>query len=215
MTARLEPIIIGALLPGDVDRCAELDAPVFAGDDPWSATVFARDAGIACLDATGFTGASIYEVRNIAVDPSHRGQGIGRRLLEELLQFAAGGAADHSPLIASVAANGHMAPDLHFDVHSWPANLFHDEGVQVAQRTAKHGLSGLLDVPLHPRQVAGRFGCDVLVKFPSHVRVIGRELDVVIPPDLLSANIVKILAHAHRYDVSQSSARHSPIPAHV
>jgi ribosomal-protein-alanine N-acetyltransferase len=112
MTPRRQPVTIGALLPADVDRCAELDALAFAGDDPWSATVFAREmasensyfvgarnggtligyAGIACLGATGFTGASFYEVRNIAVDPAHHGHGIGRRLLDELLQFAAGGA---------------------------------------------------------------------------------------------------------------------------
>lgn len=112
MTDPQEPVVFDALLPSDVGRCAELDALVFAGDEPWSATVFARElagkdsyfvgartdgtligyAGIACLGATGFSGTSFYEVRNIAVDPAHQGQGIGRRLLDELLKFAAGGA---------------------------------------------------------------------------------------------------------------------------
>ena len=91
-----------------------------------------------------------------------------------------------------------MAPDFHFDVGPGPANLLHGEGVEITQRTAEHGLSGLLDVPLHPRLVARGFSCPILVKFPYHVRVVGRELDVVIPPDLLSGNDVKILGRSHR-----------------
>lgn len=111
MTAQLEPVVIGALVPADVDRCAELDALLFAGDQPWSAAVFGRElaskdshfvgartagkligyAGIARLGYTSFTGVFFYEVRNIGVDPAHQGQGVGRRLLDELLKFAAGG----------------------------------------------------------------------------------------------------------------------------
>ena len=111
MTAHLEPVAIGALMPADVDRCAHLDAQLFGGDDPWSAAVFERElaskhnyflgarstgtligyAGIARLGFTSFTGVFFYEVRNIGVDPAHQGRGIGRRLLDELLKFAAGG----------------------------------------------------------------------------------------------------------------------------
>lgn len=106
-----DPLVIGALLPADVGRCAELDAVLFAGDEPWSAAVFERElaskdgyfvsarragtligyGGIARLGSTGFTGVAFYEVRNIGVDPAHQGQGIGRRLLDELLKFAAAG----------------------------------------------------------------------------------------------------------------------------
>ncbi|MDP7733440.1 ribosomal protein S18-alanine N-acetyltransferase [Mycobacterium paragordonae] len=112
MTDPQEPVVFGALLPSDVGRCAELDAVLFAGDEPWSAAVFERElantdgyfvsartagaligyGGIARLGSTGFSGVSFYEVRHIAVDPAHQGQGIGRRLLDELLKFAAGGA---------------------------------------------------------------------------------------------------------------------------
>jgi ribosomal-protein-alanine N-acetyltransferase len=112
MTEPVEPVVIGALLPADVGRCTELDAVLFAGDEPWSTAVFARElastdsffvsartagtligyGGIARLGSTGFTGVSFYEVRNIGVDPAHQGHGIGRRLLDELLKFAAGGA---------------------------------------------------------------------------------------------------------------------------
>ncbi|WP_156685780.1 ribosomal protein S18-alanine N-acetyltransferase [Mycobacterium sp. Marseille-P9652] len=111
MTTPPEPVLLGPLLPADVDRCAELDALLFAGDTPWSAAVFARElagkdnhfvgarragtligyAGIARLGSTGFTGVAFYEVRNIGVDPAYQGHGVGRRLLNELLTFAAGG----------------------------------------------------------------------------------------------------------------------------
>jgi ribosomal-protein-alanine N-acetyltransferase len=111
MTAHLEPVVIGALTPADADRCAHLDAHLFDGDDPWSATVFecelaSKDnyflaartagtligyAGIARMGFTNFTRVFFYEVRNIGVDPAHQGRGIGRRLLDELLKFAVGG----------------------------------------------------------------------------------------------------------------------------
>lgn len=112
MTEPLDSVVIGALLPADVGRCAELDAILFAGENPWSAAVFARElankdgyfvsarragtligyGGIVRLGSTGFTGVSFYEVRNIGVDPAHQGHGVGRKLLNELLEFAAGGA---------------------------------------------------------------------------------------------------------------------------
>ncbi|OBI88136.1 ribosomal protein S18-alanine N-acetyltransferase [Mycobacterium asiaticum] len=111
MAEPVEPVVIGALLPSDVSRCAELDAVLFARDEPWSAAIFERElantdgyyvsartagtligyGGIVRLGSTGFTGVSFYEVRNIGVDPAHQGHGIGRRLLNELLEFAAGG----------------------------------------------------------------------------------------------------------------------------
>jgi [ribosomal protein S18]-alanine N-acetyltransferase len=111
MTTHREPVTIGALLPADVDRCAQLDALLFTGDQPWSAAVFERElaskdshfvgartagtligyAGIARLGFTSFTRMFFYEVRNIGVDPAHQGRGIGRQLLDELLKFAEGG----------------------------------------------------------------------------------------------------------------------------
>ena len=35
-----------ARMPTDVDRCAELDAHLFDGDDPWSAAVFERELAL-------------------------------------------------------------------------------------------------------------------------------------------------------------------------
>jgi tRNA threonylcarbamoyl adenosine modification protein YeaZ/ribosomal-protein-alanine acetyltransferase len=91
----------------DAARCAELEAQLFDGDDPWPAAAFMRelDAGhnhyvAARADdkLVGYAGVSRlgrkppfeYEVHTIGVDPAYQGQGIGRRLLGGLLEFADG-----------------------------------------------------------------------------------------------------------------------------
>ncbi len=108
MTAHLEPVTIGALTPADADRCAQLEAQLFDGDDPWPAVAFHRELAsqhnhyVAARTAdtlVGYGGISRlgrkppfeYEVHTIGVDPAYQGQGIGRRLLDELLKFADGG----------------------------------------------------------------------------------------------------------------------------
>ena len=108
MTAHLEPVTIGALTPADADRCAQLEAQLFDGDDPWPAVAFHRELAsqhnryVAARTAdtlVGYGGISRlgrkppfeYEVHTIGVDPPYQGQGIGRRLLDELLKFADGG----------------------------------------------------------------------------------------------------------------------------
>jgi ribosomal-protein-alanine N-acetyltransferase len=108
MTAHLEPVTIGALTPADAYRCAELEAQLFDGDDPWPAVAFHRELAsrhshyVAARTAdtlVGYGGISRlgrkppfeYEVHTIGVDPAYQGQGIGRRLLDELLKFADGG----------------------------------------------------------------------------------------------------------------------------
>ncbi|WP_207801684.1 ribosomal protein S18-alanine N-acetyltransferase [Mycobacterium uberis] len=109
MTVDNELIIIGALTPADVDRCAELESQLFDGDDPWSAVAFDRElagsynryvgartvnmlVGYAGIARLGCTSPFEYEMHTIAVDPAYQGCGIGRRLLAELLEFAGGGA---------------------------------------------------------------------------------------------------------------------------
>jgi ribosomal-protein-alanine N-acetyltransferase len=108
MTAPSEPVAVAALTPADAQRCAELEAQLFDGDDPWPAAAFNRElasahnhyvgarvgetlVGYAGISRLGRTPPFEYEVHTIGVDPAYQGQGIGRRLLGELLAFADGG----------------------------------------------------------------------------------------------------------------------------
>ncbi|GAS99237.1 ribosomal protein alanine acetyltransferase rimI [Mycolicibacterium canariasense] len=97
--------VIDALTPLDADRCAELEAQLFAGDDPWPPSAFllaleakhnhyvaARDGGrlvgYAGIARLGRIPPFEYEVHTIGVDPDYQGNGIGRMLLADLLDFA-------------------------------------------------------------------------------------------------------------------------------
>ncbi|UQX12980.1 ribosomal protein S18-alanine N-acetyltransferase [Candidatus Mycobacterium methanotrophicum] len=120
-------ITIGALTAADAGRCAQLEAVLFPGDDPWPAGAFVRELAAAhnhCVAArinvdgavtlVGYAGISRlgrtppfeYEVHTIGVDPAYQGRGVGRRLLDELLKFAAGAVVhlevrtDNAPAIA-------------------------------------------------------------------------------------------------------------------
>lgn len=103
-----EPVTVGALTRADAQRCAELEAQLFDGDDPWPAAAFNRElacahnhyvgarigetlVGYAGISRLGRTPPYEHEVHTIGVDPAYQGQGIGRRLLDELLAFADGG----------------------------------------------------------------------------------------------------------------------------
>jgi ribosomal-protein-alanine N-acetyltransferase len=98
----------GPLVMGDADRCAELEAELFPGDDPWPAVAFMRELGAphnhyvaARMDRelVGYAGVSRlgrkppyeYEIHTIGVDARYQGRGIGRKLLDGLLEIAAGG----------------------------------------------------------------------------------------------------------------------------
>jgi ribosomal-protein-alanine N-acetyltransferase len=127
MTACGEPVAIGALTVDDADRCAELEALLFPGDDPWPTAAFVRELaaghnhyvaaritvdrgdtliGYGGISRLGRTPPFEYEVHTIGVDPAYQGRGIGRRLLDELLKIAAGGIVhlevrtDNAPAIA-------------------------------------------------------------------------------------------------------------------
>ena len=99
----------GSLTVGDADRCGELEAILFPGDDPWPAVAFIRELDsthnhyVAARDGkllVGYAGISRlgrkppfeYEVHTIGVDPECQGRGVGRRLLDNLLAFAGQGA---------------------------------------------------------------------------------------------------------------------------
>jgi ribosomal-protein-alanine N-acetyltransferase len=98
----------GALTKADADRCAELESQLFAGDEPWPARAFlaelaakhnhylaarseGRLVGYAGISRLGRVRPYEYEVHTIGVDPDFQGQGIGRRLLAGMIEFAAGG----------------------------------------------------------------------------------------------------------------------------
>lgn len=98
----------GSLTVADADRCAELEAELFPGDDPWPAVAFIRElesahnhyvaaradgelVGYAGVSRLGRTTPYEYEVHTIGVDKRFQGKGIGRRLLAGLLDIAAGG----------------------------------------------------------------------------------------------------------------------------
>jgi [ribosomal protein S18]-alanine N-acetyltransferase len=108
MTACREPVTIGALTTADAARCAELEMQLFESDDPWPAAAFNREltsahnhyvgarvgetlVGYAGISRLGRTPPYEYEVHTIGVDTAYQGQGIGRRLLDELLGFADAG----------------------------------------------------------------------------------------------------------------------------
>ncbi|MDV3127417.1 ribosomal protein S18-alanine N-acetyltransferase [Mycobacterium sp. 21AC1] len=101
-------ITFDALTRADAQRCADLEAKLFAGDDPWPARAFLGElaaghnhyiaaraegtlVGYAGISRLGRTKPYEYEIHTIGVDPDFQGQGIGRRLLDDLLDFASGG----------------------------------------------------------------------------------------------------------------------------
>jgi ribosomal-protein-alanine N-acetyltransferase len=110
MTARSEPVTIGGLTAEDAERCAELEAALFPGDDPWPTAAFVRELaathnhyvaarssadggaliGYGGISRLGRTPPFEYEIHTIGVEPAYQGRGIGRRLLDELLNIADG-----------------------------------------------------------------------------------------------------------------------------
>jgi [ribosomal protein S18]-alanine N-acetyltransferase len=100
-------ITIDPLTSADAMRCAELEAQLFDGDDPWSAKAFLAElagrhnryvaarngeklVGYAGIARLGVLPPHEYEIHTIGVDPAFQGQGIGRRLLDAVLEFADG-----------------------------------------------------------------------------------------------------------------------------
>jgi [ribosomal protein S18]-alanine N-acetyltransferase len=98
----------GPLKPSDAARCAELEAQLFDGDDPWPERAFLAElkaehiryvaaraedklVGYAGIARLGRKKPYEYEIHTIGVDPAFQGQGIGRRMLTELLDHVSGG----------------------------------------------------------------------------------------------------------------------------
>jgi ribosomal-protein-alanine N-acetyltransferase len=102
-------IVYNSLTPDDAARCAELEQLLFDGDDPWPARAFlaeleakhiryvaARDddklVGYAGISRLGRKKPYEYEIHTIGVDSAYQGQGIARRMMMDLLDYASGGA---------------------------------------------------------------------------------------------------------------------------
>lgn len=98
-------IVCDPLVRTDAARCAELEAVLFEGDDPWPEVAFVRElavphnryvgarvddllVGYAGIARLGRTPPFEYEIHTIGVDPDYQGRGIGRRMMTDLLDFA-------------------------------------------------------------------------------------------------------------------------------
>ncbi len=92
------------LTAGDATRCAELEALLFDGDDPWPREAFLREVaaphvhyvaaraegtlvGYAGMARLGRTPPFEHEIHTIGVDPAYQGRGIGRRMMTALLDL--------------------------------------------------------------------------------------------------------------------------------
>jgi ribosomal-protein-alanine N-acetyltransferase len=99
-------VTIDGLTEADANRCAELEAILFPGDDPWPTVAFVRELaaehnhyvaaregdtliGYGGISRLGRTPPFEYEIHTIGVDPGHQGRGIGRCMLDALLNIAA------------------------------------------------------------------------------------------------------------------------------
>lgn len=97
----------GPLTPTDAARCAELEAQLFDGDDPWPERAFLAElaakhnhyvaarvddklVGYAGIARLGRLKPYEYEIHTIGVDPAYQGKGIGRQLLNRLIDYADG-----------------------------------------------------------------------------------------------------------------------------
>lgn len=95
-------VVYGDLTRADAARCAELEALLFSGDDPWPQKAFVRElaaehiryvaaragdtlVGYAGISRLGRVAPFEYEIHTIGVDPAYQRHGIGRAMMARLL----------------------------------------------------------------------------------------------------------------------------------
>ena len=95
-------VVYDELTRRDCARCAELEALLFAGDDPWPEVAFVRElaaghnryvaarvegtlVGYAGIARLGRVAPFEYEIHTIGVDPAYQRHGIGRAMMTRLL----------------------------------------------------------------------------------------------------------------------------------
>jgi len=97
-------VVYGELTRLDAARCAELEELLFGGDDPWPPAAFVRAVaaphnryvgarvedtlvGYAGISRLGRTPPFEYEIHTIGVDPAYQRRGIGRAMMDRLLDW--------------------------------------------------------------------------------------------------------------------------------
>ncbi|BBY17432.1 ribosomal protein S18-alanine N-acetyltransferase [Mycolicibacterium litorale] len=155
-------ITYGPLTKADAVRCAELESLLFPGDDPWPERAFHAElagghthyvaaradgtvVGYAGIAQLGRTPPYEYEIHTIGVDPEYQGRGIGRRMLEQLLEVADDGViflevrTDNEPAIALYESVGFVRVGLrkrYYRVSGADAYTMRRDPPSVAKREA-------------------------------------------------------------------------------
>ena len=123
---RRPDVVYGDLNRGDAARCAELEALLFCGDDPWPAESFVRElaashnryvaarvygnlVGYAGISRLGRTPPFEFEIHTVGVDPAYQRHGIGRGMMERMLDFA----GDDSTVFLEVRTDNEPALQLY------------------------------------------------------------------------------------------------------
>jgi len=123
-------IVYDGLTRRDCARCAELEALLFGGDDPWPEVAFVREltaphnhyvaaraggvlVGYAGISRLGRTAPFEYEIHTIGVDPAHQRHGIGRALMDRLLDHADREAGRQAVVFLEVRPDNEPALELY------------------------------------------------------------------------------------------------------
>ncbi|GAB3942319.1 ribosomal protein S18-alanine N-acetyltransferase [Corynebacterium tapiri] len=134
------------LTPADAERCAELEAILFPGDNPWPASAFVAEVGLPHTlylgveeqgKLLGYAGVGVMgkpphlecEIHTIGVDPAFQRRGIARELMAQLL-----GAADdaQAPTFLEVRTDNEPAIALYqslgFEITGVRKNYYQPSG---------------------------------------------------------------------------------------